>query len=202
MYPTNYYIALGTNVGNYKNNFSAAISELSKLGQISKIANIYKSKPYGYLHQNYFYNSVLELKSKMMPIQLMKNIQLIESDYKKATFLQEASRICNINTKITVKRVESLPNMRPNYVVARAFAPIDKALLTAKNQINKETKFVLHKGSNAIHEINEVKKKLKQENYLKTNLKPAFRAVNSKTDINAKIIICTFKNTKVKNIAR
>ena len=35
MYPTNYYIALGTNVGNYKNNFSAAISELSKLGQIS-----------------------------------------------------------------------------------------------------------------------------------------------------------------------
>ena len=40
MYPTNYYIALGTNVGNYKNNFIAAIRELNKLGQISKIANI------------------------------------------------------------------------------------------------------------------------------------------------------------------
>ena len=52
MYPTKYYIALGTNVGNYKNNFFAAISELNKLGEISKIANIYKSKPYGYLHQN------------------------------------------------------------------------------------------------------------------------------------------------------
>ncbi len=78
MYPTNYYIALGTNVGNYKNNFFAAIRELNKLGQISKIANIYQSKPYGYLNQNYFYNSVLELKSKMMPMQLMKNIQLIE----------------------------------------------------------------------------------------------------------------------------
>ena len=46
MYPTKYYIALGTNVGNYKNNFSAAISELNKLGEISKIAKIYKSKPY------------------------------------------------------------------------------------------------------------------------------------------------------------
>ena len=94
MYPTNYYIALGTNVGNYKNNFSAAISELSKLGQISKIANIYKSKPYGYLHQNYFYNSVLELKSKMMPIQLMKNIQLIEKK------LQKNKRIVNGPRKI------------------------------------------------------------------------------------------------------
>ena len=94
MYPTNYYIALGTNVGNYKNNFFAAIRELNKLGQISKIGNIYKSKPYGYLHQNYFYNSVLELKSKMMPMQLMKNIQLIEKK------LQKNKRIINGPRKI------------------------------------------------------------------------------------------------------
>ena len=94
MYPTKYYIALGTNVGNYKNNFSAAISELNKLGEISKIANIYKSKPYGYLHQNYFYNSVLELQSKMMPVQLMENIQLIEKK------LQKNKRIVNGPRKI------------------------------------------------------------------------------------------------------
>ncbi len=94
MYPTNYYIALGTNVGNYKNNFIAAIRELNKLGQISKIADIYKSKPYGYLYQNYFYNSVLELKSKMMPMQLMKNIQLIEKK------LQKNKRIINGPRKI------------------------------------------------------------------------------------------------------
>ena len=94
MYPTNYYIALGTNVGNYKNNFIAAIRELNKLGQISKIANIYKSKPYGYLYQNYFYNSVLELKSKMMPMQLMKNIKLIEKK------LQKNKRIINGPRKI------------------------------------------------------------------------------------------------------
>ena len=94
MYPTNYYIALGTNIGNYKNNFFAAIRELNKLGQISKIANIYISKPYGYLNQNYFYNSVLELKSKMMPMQLMKNIQLIEKK------LQKNKRIINGPRKI------------------------------------------------------------------------------------------------------
>ena len=78
MYPTSYYIALGTNVGNYRNNFSRAVFELSKIGNISKIANIYKSKPYGYLKQNYFYNTMVYLKSEIHPNELIKKIHLIE----------------------------------------------------------------------------------------------------------------------------
>jgi 2-amino-4-hydroxy-6-hydroxymethyldihydropteridine pyrophosphokinase len=70
------------------------LAELNTFCQISKIADIYKSKPYGYLYQNYFYNSVLELKSKMMPMQLMKNIQLIEKK------LQKNKRIINGPRKI------------------------------------------------------------------------------------------------------
>ena len=83
MYPTNYYIALGTNVGNYINNFSNAIVELNKIGQVIKMANIYKSKPYGYLKQNYFYNSMVHLKSEFLPIELINKIQLIEKKLKK-----------------------------------------------------------------------------------------------------------------------
>ena len=78
MYPTSYYIALGTNVGNYRNNFSRAVFELSKTGNITKIANIYKSKPYGYLKQNHFYNTMVYLKSEIHPNELIKKIQLIE----------------------------------------------------------------------------------------------------------------------------
>ena len=78
VYPTSYYIALGTNVGNYRNNFSRAVFELSKIGNISKIANIYKSKPYGYLKQNYFYNTMVYLKSEIHPNELIKKIHLIE----------------------------------------------------------------------------------------------------------------------------
>ena len=83
MYPTNYYIALGTNVGNYINNFSNAIVELKKIGHVIKMANIYKSKPYGYLKQNFFYNSMVHLKSEMSPIELISKIQLIEKKLKK-----------------------------------------------------------------------------------------------------------------------
>ena len=83
MYPTNYYIALGTNVGNYINNFSNAILELKKICQVVKMANIYKSKPYGYLKQNFFYNTMVHLKSEILPIELINKIQLIERKLKK-----------------------------------------------------------------------------------------------------------------------
>ena len=83
MYPTNYYIALGTNVGNYINNFSNAILELKKIGKVVKMANIYKSKPYGYLKQNFFYNTMVHLRSEILPIELINKIQLIERKLKK-----------------------------------------------------------------------------------------------------------------------
>ena len=83
MYPTNYYIALGTNVGNYINNFSNVILELKKIGQVVKMANIYKSKPYGYLKQNFFYNTMVHLKAEILPIELINKIQLIERKLKK-----------------------------------------------------------------------------------------------------------------------
>ncbi|MDC1059869.1 2-amino-4-hydroxy-6-hydroxymethyldihydropteridine diphosphokinase [Alphaproteobacteria bacterium] len=94
MYPTNYYIALGTNVGNYINNFSNVILELKKIGQVVKMANIYKSKPYGYLKQNFFYNSMVCLKSEILPNQLINKIQLAERK------LQKNKRIINGPRKI------------------------------------------------------------------------------------------------------
>ena len=94
MYPTSYYIALGTNVGDYRNNFSKAVFELNKIGNVSKIANIYKSKPYGYLKQNFFYNTIVYLKSEILPNELIKKIRLIEKK------LQKNKRIINGPRKI------------------------------------------------------------------------------------------------------
>ena len=94
MYPTSYYIALGTNVGNYRNNFTKAVFELNKIGNVSKIANIYKSKPYGYLKQNFFYNTIVYLKSEILPNDLIKKIRLIEKK------LQKNKRIINGPRKI------------------------------------------------------------------------------------------------------
>ena len=102
MYPINYYIALGTNIGNYKNNFSRAVLELKKIGNIVKQANIYKSKPYGYLKQNYFYNSMVQVRSLILPMQFMVALQLIEKK------LQKNKKIKNGPRKIDLENTEKL----------------------------------------------------------------------------------------------
>ena len=77
------YIALGSNVGNWKNNFNQAIRLISKKGSITQLASIYLSQPYGYEQQHYFYNSVLELVINLSPYDLFKELQIIEKKLQK-----------------------------------------------------------------------------------------------------------------------
>ena len=72
------YIALGTNVGNWKNNFNNAIRLISNVGIITQFASIYLSHPFGYEKQHYYYNSALELKTSLSPYGLFNALQMIE----------------------------------------------------------------------------------------------------------------------------
>ena len=117
MYPTNYYIALGSNVGNYINNFSNAIFELKKVGQVIKMANVYKSKPYGYLKQNFFYNSMVHFKSELLPIDLINKIQIIEKKLKKNKRIINGPRKIDLDIifwgyKMFNNRELSIPHLR------------------------------------------------------------------------------------------
>ena len=78
MYQNKIFIALGTNLGNWKNNFNQSFTQLDKLGDINQYSSIFLSKPYGYLEQNYFYNTAIELHTTLNPMQLFKKLQLIE----------------------------------------------------------------------------------------------------------------------------
>ena len=77
------YIALGTNVGNWKNNFNQAIRLISKKVAITQLASIYLSQPYGYEQQHYFYNSALELETSLSPHSLFGELQIIEKKLQK-----------------------------------------------------------------------------------------------------------------------
>ena len=77
------YIALGTNVGNWKNNFNNAIRLISNVGIITQFASIYLSHPFGYEKQHYYYNSALELKTNLSPYGLFNALQMIEKKLQK-----------------------------------------------------------------------------------------------------------------------
>ena len=88
------YIDLGTNVGNWKNNFNQAIRHILKLGEITQFASIYISHPYGYKKQQYYYNSALELKTLLSPYFLLKELALVEKKlHKKILFKNGPRRI-------------------------------------------------------------------------------------------------------------
>ena len=77
------YIALGTNVGNWKNNFNNAVRLISNVGIITQFASIYLSHPFGYEKQHYYYNSALELKTNLSPYGLFNALQMIEKKLQK-----------------------------------------------------------------------------------------------------------------------
>ena len=83
MYQTDSIIALGSNLGNSIYNLGSAIKELRKFGYISKIADVYISKPYGYKYQDNFYNTAVLLKTNKQPLELINIISQIEKKLKK-----------------------------------------------------------------------------------------------------------------------
>ena len=83
MYQTDSVIALGSNLGNSIYNLGSAIKELRKFGYISKIADVYISKPYGYKDQDNFYNTAVLLKTNKQPLELINIISQIEKKLKK-----------------------------------------------------------------------------------------------------------------------
>ena len=96
MYQTDCIIALGSNTGNCIYNLKKAITELDKIGSVKKIANIYLTKPHGYISQNNFYNTAVVLQTSQQPLHLMQNLKEIEKK------LQKNKKILNGPRKIDI----------------------------------------------------------------------------------------------------
>ena len=94
VYPNRAMLALGSNVGNWKMNFNQCLKKISNFGLITRIGNIYVSKPYGLKQQNDFYNTSIEIETTNNPIQLINNIKLIEKKlYKNKIIINGPRRI-------------------------------------------------------------------------------------------------------------
>ena len=109
------YIALGSNVGNWKNNLNQAILSISKLGVITQLASVYLSHPFGYEQQHYFYNSALELETNLSPYGLFDELQIIEKKLQKNKFFVNGPRkidldIIFFNKLILTSRKLTIPH--------------------------------------------------------------------------------------------
>lgn len=74
------YIALGTNMGNLKENIETAIKKMKEAQiSISKIAEPLHNKAYGKTDQDDFLNTVVEAETNLDPWDLLDALQTIET---------------------------------------------------------------------------------------------------------------------------
>lgn len=74
------YIALGTNIGEREDNLRAALRHLPDVGvHIQRVSSVYETEPVDFVDQDWFLNAVLEAKTELDALDLLRALRLIEA---------------------------------------------------------------------------------------------------------------------------
>jgi 16S rRNA (guanine527-N7)-methyltransferase len=85
-----------------------------------------------------------------------KNLHLVEKSPKKSFFLENCKLRLGLNYVVHNKSISEISNLNIDCVTARAFASVDKIISMTKKIINKQTKFILHKGRSYLTELETI----------------------------------------------
>ena len=89
---------------------------------------------------------------------IMGNVQvdLVESDQRKAIFLSTVIRSLGLPAKVHNQRIESLSSLAPDVITARALAPVSKLMKLIENQISHDTVCLFLKGVSVEDELTDL----------------------------------------------
>lgn len=73
------YIGLGSNLGDSRQILSEAITKLKSLGEV-KVSKLYQSPPMGPQDQPNYLNAVAQLKTELLPLELLDQLQRFEQE--------------------------------------------------------------------------------------------------------------------------
>ena len=89
---------------------------------------------------------------------IMGNVEvdLVESDQRKAIFLSTVIRSLALPAKVHNQRIESLPNLAPDVITARALAPVSRLMKLIENQMSPDTVCLFLKGASVEDELTDL----------------------------------------------
>ena len=73
-------------------------------------------------------------------------VDLVESDHRKSVFLSTVIRELGLPAKVHNQRIETMPNLWPDVITARALAPVPKLLNLIETQMSAECVCLFLKG--------------------------------------------------------
>lgn len=85
-------------------------------------------------------------------------VSLIDSNLKKIRFVKNVSSKLDIKVNIYHKRIESLGNIKFDYLVSRALASLSKLFFYSHKLLDNKTILIFLKGKQVKDEINEARK--------------------------------------------
>ena len=88
------FIGLGSNIESRKENLTNACSYINKhIGNIINFSKIYETEPWGDKNQKNFLNQVIEVKTKLTPLKLLKKCKEIEIKLGRVIFQKMGKKI-------------------------------------------------------------------------------------------------------------
>jgi 2-amino-4-hydroxy-6-hydroxymethyldihydropteridine diphosphokinase len=93
-----YFLCLGSNLGQKKNNLKQALALLRNEGiRILRSSSFYETEPVDNLDQPWFYNQVVEVEAGFSPLELLKLVKKIEKRMGRKDSTQKSPRKIDID---------------------------------------------------------------------------------------------------------
>ncbi len=128
-------IAIGTNVGNRKQNIKRALELLSKKIEILRMSSFYRTKPREGVSGGWFLNGVISARTSMSPVILLRFLQSIENEMgRPVNHEKNTERIIDLDILFYDNRVIR----KPNLLIPHPKLTERKFVLKGLNQIEPE----------------------------------------------------------------
>ncbi len=147
------YIALGSNLGDRKDNLQKAMEAISEFAQIEQKSTIIETEPEGYKEQNFFLNMVITIQTNLTASELIEKLQEVEKKMGRVRKIKNGPRTIDLDILFYNKEAIKTPNLEIPHprMHKRAFvlnpmnelAPelihpiLKKSINTLKNELGK-----------------------------------------------------------------
>jgi 2-amino-4-hydroxy-6-hydroxymethyldihydropteridine diphosphokinase len=99
------YLSLGSNVGEKQANLEQAISQLEKIGKVTKRSAFYETEPMEITDQPWFLNCAVELETELMPKQFIAAVLNIEREMGRKRTKKKGPRTIDIDVLLFGKSI-------------------------------------------------------------------------------------------------
>jgi len=104
------YIGVGSNMGDKEKNVKDALELInnSHNTKITKTSKFYETKPVGYLNQEDFLNCVVEVKTLLSPLELVRSLLSIEKELKRERVIRWGPRTIDLDVLLYDNVISSI----------------------------------------------------------------------------------------------